>query len=284
VRGTASGRKSLHHPKLSLLQFEYTSFQANDDPALKLVIYTPVKAAHSRTRRRCGPTLVTLPLREARRRDDAQSAVASDGIASQALARCLSMIVAQTGRVCHQGRRPFRGNLLRGDRPRDIGRVLVGKKLENGERPSTRDANTVAIATIRNCSCLQSRRCELGDIATKDATHSATCATRVKNHVAMWLVGGRPRFIHLIGKPGFPIVGNACNCRVLVNRRNARNDALTSLTLRAWVRPESSSAETPTLAWAQKRMGFNNEKASPRIDGADCGCRIGARLRSRSCG
>jgi hypothetical protein len=113
------------------------------------------------------------------------------------------MIVAQAGRVCHQGRRPFRGNLLRGDRPRDIGRVLVGKKLENGERPSTR-ANTVAIATIRNCSCLRSRRCERGDTATKDATHSAT---RVKNHVAMWLVGGRPRFIHLIGKPGFPIVG-----------------------------------------------------------------------------
>ena len=42
VRGTASGRKSLHHPKLGLLQFEHTSFQANDDPALKLVIYTPV--------------------------------------------------------------------------------------------------------------------------------------------------------------------------------------------------------------------------------------------------
>jgi hypothetical protein len=42
VRGTASGRKSLHHPKPSLLQFEYTSFQANDDPALKLVIYAPV--------------------------------------------------------------------------------------------------------------------------------------------------------------------------------------------------------------------------------------------------
>jgi hypothetical protein len=42
VRGTASGRKSLHHPKRSLLQFEYTSFQVNDDPALKLVIYTPV--------------------------------------------------------------------------------------------------------------------------------------------------------------------------------------------------------------------------------------------------
>ena len=26
-----------------MLQFEYTSFQANDDPALKLVIYTPVE-------------------------------------------------------------------------------------------------------------------------------------------------------------------------------------------------------------------------------------------------
>lgn len=42
VRSTASGRKSLHHPKRGLLQFEYTSFQANDDPTLKLVIYTPV--------------------------------------------------------------------------------------------------------------------------------------------------------------------------------------------------------------------------------------------------
>ena len=42
VRSTASGRKSLHHPNRGLLQFEYTSFQANDDPALKLVIYTPV--------------------------------------------------------------------------------------------------------------------------------------------------------------------------------------------------------------------------------------------------
>jgi transcriptional regulator with XRE-family HTH domain len=42
VRNTASGRKSLHHPDKGLLQFEYASFQANDDPALKLVIYTPV--------------------------------------------------------------------------------------------------------------------------------------------------------------------------------------------------------------------------------------------------
>jgi hypothetical protein len=37
--GTA---RSLHHPKQGLLQFDYSSFQANDDPALKLVIYTPV--------------------------------------------------------------------------------------------------------------------------------------------------------------------------------------------------------------------------------------------------
>jgi transcriptional regulator with XRE-family HTH domain len=42
VRGTASGRKLLHHPKKGELLFEYASFQANDDPALKLVIYTPV--------------------------------------------------------------------------------------------------------------------------------------------------------------------------------------------------------------------------------------------------
>jgi hypothetical protein len=42
VRNTASGRKSLHHPGKGLLHYEYTSFQANDDPALKLVIYTPV--------------------------------------------------------------------------------------------------------------------------------------------------------------------------------------------------------------------------------------------------
>jgi transcriptional regulator with XRE-family HTH domain len=42
IRGTASGRKSLRHPKLGPLHFEYASFQSNDDPALKLVIYTPV--------------------------------------------------------------------------------------------------------------------------------------------------------------------------------------------------------------------------------------------------
>jgi transcriptional regulator with XRE-family HTH domain len=42
VRGAAAGRKTLNHPKKGVLQFEYTSFQANDDPGLKLVIYTPV--------------------------------------------------------------------------------------------------------------------------------------------------------------------------------------------------------------------------------------------------
>ena len=42
VRGVAAGRKTLNHPTKGVVQFEYASFQANDDPALKLVIYTPV--------------------------------------------------------------------------------------------------------------------------------------------------------------------------------------------------------------------------------------------------
>ena len=40
VSGVAAGRKSLIHPKRGRLKLEYVSFQANDDPALKLVIYT----------------------------------------------------------------------------------------------------------------------------------------------------------------------------------------------------------------------------------------------------
>jgi transcriptional regulator with XRE-family HTH domain len=40
IRGVAAGRKSLSHPKKGRLKLEYASFQANDDPALKLVIYT----------------------------------------------------------------------------------------------------------------------------------------------------------------------------------------------------------------------------------------------------
>jgi transcriptional regulator with XRE-family HTH domain len=43
VRGTMSGRKVLNHAKRGQLHLEYTSFQANDDPALKLTIYTPIQ-------------------------------------------------------------------------------------------------------------------------------------------------------------------------------------------------------------------------------------------------
>jgi transcriptional regulator with XRE-family HTH domain len=39
------GQKLVRHPRKGLLRFEHASFQANDDPALKLVIYTPVKEA-----------------------------------------------------------------------------------------------------------------------------------------------------------------------------------------------------------------------------------------------
>jgi transcriptional regulator with XRE-family HTH domain len=42
VRSVAAGTKRLHHPKRGKLRFEYATFQSNDDPALKLVIYTPV--------------------------------------------------------------------------------------------------------------------------------------------------------------------------------------------------------------------------------------------------
>jgi transcriptional regulator with XRE-family HTH domain len=42
VGGTVSGIKTLHHPTRGVISFEHASFQANDDPALKLVIYTPV--------------------------------------------------------------------------------------------------------------------------------------------------------------------------------------------------------------------------------------------------
>ncbi|MEY9752898.1 helix-turn-helix transcriptional regulator [Bradyrhizobium yuanmingense] len=42
IRSTISGRKTMNHPSKGVLHFEHTSFQANDDPALKLVIYTPL--------------------------------------------------------------------------------------------------------------------------------------------------------------------------------------------------------------------------------------------------
>ena len=42
VRDAAAGQKRLSHPRMGELQFEYATFQANDDRALKLVIYSPV--------------------------------------------------------------------------------------------------------------------------------------------------------------------------------------------------------------------------------------------------
>jgi len=40
VGKAAAGHKHMHHPKKGTLRFEHASFQANDDPALKLVVYT----------------------------------------------------------------------------------------------------------------------------------------------------------------------------------------------------------------------------------------------------
>lgn len=45
VRRTGAGRKTLHHPERGRLTFEYTTFQANEDPNLKLAIYMPIEAA-----------------------------------------------------------------------------------------------------------------------------------------------------------------------------------------------------------------------------------------------
>ena len=41
-RGGTAGQKQLNHPRRGPLRFEYATFQSNDDPALKLAIYTPV--------------------------------------------------------------------------------------------------------------------------------------------------------------------------------------------------------------------------------------------------
>ena len=43
IRGTASGIKRLHRPNKSTLSFEHASFQSNDDPSLRVVIYTPTR-------------------------------------------------------------------------------------------------------------------------------------------------------------------------------------------------------------------------------------------------
>ena len=42
VREATAGRKVLHHPRRGELKFEYATFQANDEPGLKLTIYTPL--------------------------------------------------------------------------------------------------------------------------------------------------------------------------------------------------------------------------------------------------
>jgi hypothetical protein len=42
ISKVAGGKKSLQHPKQGRLQLQYASFQANDDPALKLTIYMSV--------------------------------------------------------------------------------------------------------------------------------------------------------------------------------------------------------------------------------------------------
>jgi len=43
VRPAAGGRKTIVHPENGPLEFLHASFQSNDDPALRLVIYTPVR-------------------------------------------------------------------------------------------------------------------------------------------------------------------------------------------------------------------------------------------------
>ena len=42
VRNAGTGRKTLHHPTNGPTKYEYASFQANDDPTLRLVLYTPI--------------------------------------------------------------------------------------------------------------------------------------------------------------------------------------------------------------------------------------------------
>ena len=45
IRGGGAGRKLLTHPSRGELAFDYATFQANEDPALKLAIYTPVRVS-----------------------------------------------------------------------------------------------------------------------------------------------------------------------------------------------------------------------------------------------
>lgn len=41
IRRSMAGQKVFYYPDRGPLRFEYVTFQANDDPALKLAIYTP---------------------------------------------------------------------------------------------------------------------------------------------------------------------------------------------------------------------------------------------------
>ncbi|GAA0354402.1 helix-turn-helix domain-containing protein [Actinoallomurus spadix] len=41
VLPAGAGRKTLHHPSEGTLVFEYATFQANEDPALRLTVYSP---------------------------------------------------------------------------------------------------------------------------------------------------------------------------------------------------------------------------------------------------
>jgi hypothetical protein len=41
VRGSAAGTKRMHHPKKGFIDYAHASFQSNDDPRLRLVVYTP---------------------------------------------------------------------------------------------------------------------------------------------------------------------------------------------------------------------------------------------------
>ncbi|WP_374991514.1 helix-turn-helix transcriptional regulator [Bradyrhizobium sp. LHD-71] len=49
IRRTAAGIKRLHHPKKGVLSFEHASFQSNDDPSLRVVIYTLIRPRRPNT-------------------------------------------------------------------------------------------------------------------------------------------------------------------------------------------------------------------------------------------
>jgi hypothetical protein len=43
VRAAPSGRKRLNHPALGWTDYAYATFQCNEDPAVKLTVYTPLR-------------------------------------------------------------------------------------------------------------------------------------------------------------------------------------------------------------------------------------------------